>query len=285
MKYLFNDSINPKTGKQNHLHTLDMEDGKGPKRLTGTSSVENVLFKVLSWWASGLAVGTLGWVKKLNPKYDEVTPEEIIANDKERKKSAMKMLKKIRLMKTDEYVELLDNAYKAHSVKLDTTAKAGTDLHAELEHWVRSQMGIGPTKDYDPKIKPFTDWANKNVKKFLWSEAHCFDEELWVGGISDAGAEMLDGTLSIIDFKSAKEAYATSFIQTAGYAIQMEKNGLWDSKGRVNKKLDQKVSGLIVVPFGSKVVEPSIRFNVEEFKDGFRWCVGLYRLLGLEKNS
>ena len=59
MKYKFDESIDPETGKQNHLHLLD------GKPLTGTSSVEDVLSKVLTWWASGLAVEKFGW---LNPK-------------------------------------------------------------------------------------------------------------------------------------------------------------------------------------------------------------------------
>jgi hypothetical protein len=127
------------------------------------------------------------------------------------------------------------------------------------------------------------DWAKANVKKFLWSEANCFDEELWVGGISDAGCELNDGRLAVIDFKSSKAAYPTSFLQTAGYAIQIEKNGLFHESGNANKKIGGKIEALIVVPFGAEVVLPEIRYEVEAYKTGFRQAVGLYRLLGMEE--
>lgn len=270
MKYTFDDT--------KHLHLLD------ERPLTGTSSITDVLAKVLTWWASGLAVGKFGWVKKADPR--KATKEEIEKNEIERNNKAVEMLGRLGGMNTQDYINLLDEAYKAHSVKLKDSAKTGTDLHAELEHWVRAKMGIGPMRaDYDVKIKPFTDWAEANVKRFLWSEAHCFDEVLFVGGISDAGAKLNDGSLAVIDFKSAKEVYESHFIQAAGYATQIEKNGLWDKNGKVNKKLDKQIGYLIIVPFGANKIEPTARQDVANCKEAFAHCVALYRFLGLTKNN
>ena len=265
MKYKFN--------TEQHLHTLD------DRPLTGTSSIGKILGNPgLVWWASGKACEKLGWTNgkiKVDGKYQNVPPEKRIP-------VAEEMHDKICSMNVSEYLELLDTAYKAHRTTLQEAAEAGTDLHAELEDYVKAMMKLKPIRKYDEKIQPFIDWADENVKKFLWSEAHCFDEELWVGGISDAGAELNDGKIAVIDFKSAKDAYPSHFLQTGGYSIQINKNGLWDEGGVKNKKLEKPVDTLLVVPFGAKVVEPVPRYDVEAYQQGFRNAVSLYRLLGFE---
>lgn len=250
---------------KNHVHTLD------GKALTGTSSIGNVLAKPLTWWASGLAVGKLGW---LNPKTN--TPEAV-------KTALQEGFDKVKALSLESYGKLLGEAYKAHSVKLKDSAKTGTDLHAELEDYVKAAMGLKEKRQYDPKILPFVLWADENVKKFIASEAHCYDEDLFVGGITDCVAEMNDGKFAVIDFKSSKEAYTTQFIQAGGYAVQIEKNGLFSEDGEHSKKLDKPIEVLIVVPFGAKEVVPEIKYNSEDYKTGFKHAVALYRLLGLDK--
>lgn len=261
--------------KKEHLHTFE------GKALTGTSGVINVLSKPLTYWASGLACETYGWVnskKRLNGNYITIPLEDRVAR-------ATPVLERIKQMTVEEYLALGDEAYKAHATKLKDSASGGTDLHSELERFVKNSMifkGWTDKTEYSEKIQPFIKWARENVKEFLWSEAHCFDDELWVGGISDAGAELNDGSVVVIDFKSSKEAYTAQFIQAAGYAIQIEKNGLWDSTGTHSKKIDKEIKGLIIVPFGASKVEPVLKLDINSFKDGFRHCVALYRLLGMD---
>jgi len=258
MKYKFD--------KKEHVHTLN------GKPLTGTSSVINVLSKPLTYWASGLACECFGW---LNPKKHE---NDAVQNAL---RSGFEMVKALDL---DSYASLLDRAYRAHATKLKEAAATGTDLHAELERFVKWSMGKDVVKVgvFDPKIHPFIDWANLNVKRFIASEAHCYSERLWVGGIVDAVAELNDGSYAVIDFKSSKEAYPGQFIQAAGYAIQIMENGLFSEDGKHSKKLDKNIASLIVVPFGATKVEPYIRNNVDEYSKAFESVVGLYRLLGME---
>jgi len=191
------------------------------------------------------------------------------------------MLGKIKDMSPTEYLHLLDEAYKAHSVKLKDSASKGTDLHAELEKWVKAQIR-NTSVQFDPKILPFVNWANDNVKKFIASEAHCYSERLWCGGITDAIAQMNDGKLAIIDFKSAKAVYISHLIQTAGYAIQVNENGLFSKSGAHTLKLDRPIEALVVVAFGMNPIVPEIRYGVAEYEKGFEMAVGLYRLMGLD---
>src|SRR3990167_10954592 len=253
MKYKFD--------SEQHLHELD--NGSGFKALTGTSSIGNVLAKPLTWWAAGLAVEKFGW---MNPKKN--SPESV-------KTALQEGWERVKGLDLKVYGNLLPEEYYAHSEKLKDTAKTGTDLHAELEHFVKATMGLKPMRaDYDKKIQPFIDWTEKNIKRFIASEAHCFDEELWVGGITDCVAELNDEKLAVIDFKSAKEAYTNHFIQAGGYAIQIDANGLFSEDGEHNKKLDKPIEALIIVPFGAKEIVPQIKYNIEDYKTGFRHAVG-----------
>jgi ribosomal protein S20 len=256
--------------EKEHLHLL------GGKALTGTSSVGNVLAKNLVWWSAELsAVECL----EVGEKIPTIREEYLAAvNSGDKKKAIDKLQKKYPLFKKARF---------AHYVKKNKAAVEGTDLHADLEEYVKQMVHNfdgKPTelKSYTSKeVETFAEWAIKNVKEFIASEAHCYDEELWVGGITDCVALLKTGKLAIIDFKSAKEAYVGHFIQCSGYAIQVDKNGLFSKDGEHSKKLENKIEVLIVVPFGAGIVKPEIKTNIEDYKAGFRHAVGLYRLMGL----
>lgn len=249
--------------KENHLHTLD------GIALTGTSSIADVLAKPLTWWASGLAVEKFGW---RNPK--KFSPEECAI-------ACEQGLERVKNLTRDEYATLLNQAYRAHKDSLDKSAVKGTNLHEELEKFVKAEMGIWnyEIRDLDKRILPFVEWAENNVEKFLFSEAHTYSERLWIGGIIDAGAKLKDGSIAIIDFKSSKEAYINQFIQVGGYALQAEENGIFDENGENNQKLEGPVTKLIIVPFGADPVLPVIMSDVSAYKDGFEAAVKLYRLI------
>ena len=66
-------------------------------------------------------------------------------------------------MNIDEYMETLDIVYRAHADNLKDTAQAGTDLHAELERYVKDHMN-NTLGEYDAKIRPFITWSQENVE-------------------------------------------------------------------------------------------------------------------------
>src|SRR5258708_4411153 len=99
-----------KFDKENHLHSLD------GKPLIGTSTVVGVVSKPLTWWASGLAVAKLGWVKELT-LYSKPKPtkEQISKNAQQRLESAGVHLLSVKDMDAQQYLSLLDKAYRAHA--------------------------------------------------------------------------------------------------------------------------------------------------------------------------
>lgn len=254
-----------KFDEENHVHLLD------GKPLIGTSGVTGVLSKPLTWWASGLACEKFGWINKGNATKGWVKKED-------RLNSAWKKWEEIVKLDAEQYLSLLDEAYSAHSKKLDSTAKSGTDLHAELERYVKNKMS-NRMAVYEEKIMPFILWAEENVEEFIWSEVNCFSEKLWLGGISDVGAKLKDGKTVIIDFKSSKEAYESQFIQCAGYDIQITENGGYTKDGVKVLTLKDKIDGYIIVPFGAEKVEPVFRWNTDELKEAFEACLKLQKLL------
>lgn len=252
--------------KKAHLHTFD------GKPLIGTSSVSNVLAKPLTWWASGLACAVFGWINKKDEdgKFRKL---------EERTNFSQKIFQKIIKMNPTEYLATLDKAYAAHAEKLDSSATAGTDLHKEIEDYIKDQMegNIGLT--YDQRIQPFIEWANKNVKRFLWSEIHCYSTRLWVGGISDFGFEDLQGHYAVGDIKSSKDAYLSQFWQCAGYDIQLSENGGFDKDGNKIFTLDKQIDYYVIFPFGMKEPAAKMYLDVSGGRAAFEAEVFLYKKL------
>ena len=236
------------------------------KPLIGTSTALNVISKPLSWWASGMAVSKFGW---LDPKKN--SPDAV-------KSALISGFERVCGLSTEEYGKLVTEAYRAHADNLKQTAKAGVDLHSELEHFVKAKMKLVPERaDYEERIQKFILWSDENVNRWLWSEGYCYSEILWVGGISDAGAEMKNGKLAIFDFKSSKDAYFTQFVQDAGYAVQIEENGVLDKQGNVLWKTGKPFEELYIVPFGAEDIIPRPHYDVQGRKRSFMNAVELYK--------
>lgn len=263
-----------KFDKVRHYHSFDGQP------LIGTSGVMSVIAKPLTWWASGLAVKELGCPdpKVLTLIKNKKATEKQI---EEFETEAATMLATISQMTVEEYMSLIDRAYRAHTTTLKEKASEGTDLHAELERYVKDQIeGITiPIKKYHPRIQPFIDWYQLNVKEPLWSEIHCYSTKHCLGGISDFGFIDKQGRIAIMDFKSSKEAYQTQFWQCAGYDIQISENGGFTSSGDQMFTLPAPISYYAVFPFGSENPAPVLEFDIQGCRTAFLACLFLYRKL------
>jgi hypothetical protein len=259
----------------NHVHLLDGQP------LVGTSTAMGVVAKPLTYWASGLAVMEFGCP---NPKL--LTKIKNNQSTREESKlifdAAEKWLAQYgNHIETYQLINLWDKAYRAHATTLKEKATIGTDLHAELERFVRREIKKQPnfSNDYDKTIHPFIEWATDNVKTFLWSEAHCYSEQHWIGGICDCGLILNDGRVGIMDFKSSKEAYLTQHWQCGGYAVQIEANGTFDAEGNEIDAYHTKFDFTAIVPFGAPIVKPHLNEDVEASKRNFLHCLAIHNAL------
>jgi len=272
--------------KRQHLHTLD------GKPLYGTSSVADVLAKPLTWWASGLAVKIFGCP---DPKVLTKIKNKL-ASEKEKEgfaSSANVMLQKIKLMGIEEYMKLIDSAYRNHQTTLSDKADEGTDLHAECERFIKDEIAGEKrlAEAYHPRILPLIEWSRKYVKKHLWSEINCYSRIMWTGGISDWGVELHscelgglqieEGTIAVVDFKSSKEAYLSQFWQGCGYAIQIEENGGYTANGEKVFAFEEgkKVGAIIIIPFGMENPYPQVFTEVGDGKQAFKCELFLHKRL------
>lgn len=264
--------MNYKFDRENHIHSLD------GKPLIGTSTTIQVISKPLTWWAAELAaVAALesgDHIPTIRAEYEEACKRS------DKKKAIDALQRKYPAFKKARF---------AHFEKKNDAADKGTDMHEELERYIKHSLRNFEGKPYessdlmpDPTIT-FADWAMKNVKRFLVSEGYCYSEKLWTGGITDCIAELNDGRLVIIDFKSSKEAYLSQFIQVAGYDIEASENGIFDEDGNLILKLEHPIDGYIIFPFGAEKVEPQFQFDTVGIRKGFESAVVLHKLINAEK--
>jgi hypothetical protein len=212
---------------------------------------------------------------------------------------AVDYLKSKSIMDVDRFgaripdLEDFEKAITAYTKVGKKAMQKGTDLHALLEEYVQGCIQRGGSPDAagggdNEKVRLFSDWSRKHIEKFLFAEAHTYSKELWVGGIVDCMAILKTGEVAIIDFKSGKVPYFSSFVQIGGYACQIEEMGWGRADGSDWRKLsflgqiggiDAKIGALIIVPFGNDYIKPEIIRNVEGFKDSFRHMVEVFKLL------
>ena len=209
--------------EKKHIHTLD------DKPLRGTTSVlHEVLPPMLSWYASAMACKTLGWTS--------ANPTSVYFSNN-REIAALPIFEKIKSMSDiNEYLDLLETAYKAHNTYMKEKGDWGTDTHAAIEKAVNEAITSNNGLMYydtvyeNEAVERFASWARG--KTFLHSEVHCYSRELWLGGIIDLVYKYKD-EIFIGDIKTNKKGfYPSQFIQEGMYDYQQYENGLYTADGQ-----------------------------------------------------
>ena len=223
----------------------------------------------LTWWAAGMAVEKFGW---RNP--NKHAPEAV-------KTALQEGYTRTLGLSVDEYGKLLTEAYRASDTYKKKKGEEGTKRHETLEIYVKECLKADSISEYtgdNEFVAKFAKWAKENIKKFLWSEAHCYSLPLWVGGIADVGWVDMQDRIIAGDFKSSPKSYFEQFIQIAGYDIELSENGGFDAEGKSLFTLSNPVQGYCVIPFGSDVLSPEFQFDTESYRAGFRNTLALYKL-------
>lgn len=262
-----------------HLHTLD------GKPLIGGSTLKSIVGKgevLMQWYADMCAVAGLAMPQQdIKAEYDAV---QAIYDGGLRAK-AKKAL--------DEKYPNYAIARRSATTHRDKKAVEGTARHATLQDYINACLERGGTpidvnRDFRDKgelvwtkeILAFVDWSLENVGQFHFTEANCYNEPLWVGGIADLGLTLKDGRRLVGDHKSSKEAYQDQFLQCAIYDTLLSHSGGLDRDG--NKLFDWELAdGYVVFPFRSEPFTPEFRWNVDEFRRGVESVAQLYKLIEL----
>jgi hypothetical protein len=223
-------------------------------------------------------VEKFGWINKGNAKIGW-TPKD------KRLQSASSGKVKIAMMDNEQYLNLLDEAYSAHATKLKTSAQGGVDMHQLMEDYIKfciennEGKPVQNTELHNEKVNILSEWAKKNVKRFIASEINCYSKELWLGGIVDCVYEDNEGKYAVLDFKSSKEVYLSQFWQCVAYAIELEENGGYTPDGEKILTLDKPISYVAVLPFGMDKPEVQTNFDMVGGKKCVEAMVLLYKAL------
>ena len=109
----------------------------------------------------------------------------------------------------------------------DAAADAGTLAHQMIEQW---SQGAQPSITGDPEVVKkaeqafgaFLEWAGQTHLQIVQSEVSLLSEKHRFGGTLDA--MLVNGKLSLGDWKSANAVYSDNLMQLAAYGILWEEN-------------------------------------------------------------
>lgn len=275
--------------KDPHAHWLD------DRPLLGTTTILNVISKELTAWASGMACAEFGGWK--NPKRND-DGSYIDKRDKEKlgermqqcNLSMFKAYQAILAGDAGDFMQRVNRAYKAHQVFKEKRATEGTDLHDLAEQWIKWKISGAPfvevnNPNHFDKLQPFIQWCLKNVKRFLFSEIHCYSERLWVGGKTDFGYEDNDGNYVLADIKSRDKDYFSDHVQCGFYDLLLLENDGLDKDGNKLWEMhkDRKFhlgcfDKHAIFTLGEKFTEPVFSKSVDGNRKAAEFALGLYKL-------
>lgn len=256
--------------KENHIHQYYKNEKWN--NLDGTSTALKIVGGVPLYWASGMALKPLGW-SDINNK--ETKQKNKFSDRLSACLDGFNMVKGIENPK--DYLNLLDKCYKNHAMFTKQKADEGTDAHALMEEYIKGEISGNPVKEIHDSIKGMVELSKTIVDKWLFSELCVYSENMWTGGIIDAGAILKTGDMSIFDFKNRDVVRVKDIWQTGGYSIQLkENNGGFDENGNKIFELPFNPKSFIVFPL-KKPENYVERFDVEEIEKDYQSINRLYK--------
>lgn len=118
--------------------------------------------------------------------------------------------------------EIIAEAKKAHTKKMEKEATSGSLVHEWAEAYILNQIEKKPKPEMpkDPRVLngviAFLKWVDEHGIKFLASELLLYSKKYKYAGLMDAKA-LIDKKLCAIDFKTSSGIYPEFFMQVAAY--------------------------------------------------------------------
>jgi hypothetical protein len=157
-------------------------------------------------------------------------------------------------MPTDQVLELIEIAASQHTVKKDEAADVGTLIHDYAEAFAKFKLGMTARPEVpdvhtmfpanseeandlmqaqvENGIKAFLTWVKDHKVEYLHSEYFVYNPEIGYAGRTDAIA-MVDGELTILDYKTGKSIYSSHRYQAAGYYLAVQHDGIHPTRSAI----------------------------------------------------
>jgi len=159
----------------------------------------------------------------------------------------------------EEKRDLLYKAKNAYREKSSQAKELGTKIHSVIEKAIKGEK-IDPNMDKNIKraLELFMDWS-KDIK-WIASEAKVMSEKCGIAGTLDA-LGVIDGKLTLVDFKTSKMISRDYYIQTSGYHLCLEENGIIPEQ-----RMIVKIPKYENIDFEAKIVPTPLDFDIKVFK-------------------
>lgn len=198
-----------------------------------------------------------------------------------------------------ELTQMLDDSKKA---RWKTSGKA-TTIGSIVHEWIEDYVNLTIEEGEEPKVIPaneaafgheiklpynetavssisaFLDWCDNHEVEWIVSEKKIYSKNLGYAGTYDAEA-VVDGELSLIDYKTSKAIYAEYWLQLACYLYASEEMSHYEAKarGETGRRFDQML--ILRTPKdeqGFDVATCDDREEIVEHVKTFNACLNLYR--------
>ena len=121
--------------------------------------------------------------------------------------------------KRSEIEDICKEGKLAWRKKKDAAAQTGTMAHNAIEKYIKTgEMVIPDIKEVQNSIEAFLTWEKVHTVAWIASEVRVASKEYMFAGTLDAFA-VIDGHLSLVDFKTSAAIYESMYIQTAAYKL------------------------------------------------------------------
>ncbi len=139
--------------------------------------------------------------------------------------------------------DAVDSPYNISEKAKDT----GTIVHDLIEKYIKfeSMTSEGLNQEVDKSFSAFLTWEKENINKWLESEKKIYNEKICYAGTMDALAEMKDGKIYLIDFKTSKGFYdgydeqLSAYRYARGHLRDCEIEFVHSVKDKIFKKKEQ----------------------------------------------
>lgn len=172
--------------------------------------------------------------------------------------------------------QMADLIKSAHVESKNKSADIGTMIHDWLEQFLKAGLEKKPLpeKPVNPEMRnaidAFLEWTKQNKVKFLESERKVYSIKHKYAGTCDAVA-MVNGKLTIIDFKTTNAVYPEMFLQTVAYQKALEEETGKQFTHNLILRLYKEIPEKGIPPF--EVIETT---NHEENFKTFLACKRIY---------
>jgi hypothetical protein len=137
-----------------------------------------------------------------------------------------------RVYSSDEIQDILTKAKESRHIKSKGAMDVGKSAHEWIESYIEARANGNEREARVPdhplvrsSVQAFLNWEKAHHVEYLHSERRIYSKSMNYSGTVDLVA-LVDGRITVIDFKTSKAIYNDYFLQVAAYAYALHEEGV-----------------------------------------------------------